>query len=114
MVPAGERFVETEVGVYLLDVALFVDADVDDWWVHWFSSIGRVRLKRKTPAGFDGNPSPTGNPQSNLEVLTGEIAFSSDPRPADRWSVAGECGDRVESRLRHGEMTAAECEVVFF
>ena len=43
-----------------------------------------------------------------------KVAFSSDTRSSDCWSVAGECGNRVESRLWHAEMIAAECEVVFF
>ena len=41
-----------------------------------------------------------------------EVAFASDTRSSDCWSVASECGDRVESWLGHAEMIAAECEVV--
>ena len=43
-----------------------------------------------------------------------QTAFSSDTRSSDCWSVAGECGDRVESWLWHVEMIGSECEVLFF
>ncbi len=36
----GEGFVESEVAVDLLDFALFVDVDVNDWAFHRFCSMG--------------------------------------------------------------------------